>query len=105
MLAVVFKQVRDGPDQSVHQPFLALFKTLCELHWHASHEKTRALAREFLHDWEAIWTILEQPDLPATNNAAEVRFVDPKPSSAGAWGMGPEPKGGDNCWLENLIPV
>jgi transposase len=71
MLAVVFKQVRDGPDQSLHQPFLALFKTLCELHWHASHEKTRALAREFLHDWEAIWTVLEQPDLPATNNAAE----------------------------------
>ncbi len=71
MLAVVFKQVRDGPDQAIHEPFLGLFKTFCELHWHAGHEKTRALAREFLHDWEAIWRILEQPDLPATNNAAE----------------------------------
>jgi transposase len=71
MLAVVFKQVRDGPDQAIHQPFLALFKTFCELHWHARHEKTRALAREFLHDWEAIWAVLEHPDLPATNNAAE----------------------------------
>ena len=71
MLAVVFKQVRDGPDQAIHQPFPALFKTFCELHWHAGHEKTRALAREFLHDREAIRAVLEQPDLPATNNAAE----------------------------------
>lgn len=71
MLAVVFKQVRDGPNRAVYQPFLALFKRFCELHWHVGHEKTRALAREFLYDWEAIWVVLEQSDLPATNNAAE----------------------------------
>jgi transposase len=71
MLAVVFKQVRDGPDPAVYQPFLALFKTFCELHWSVHHEKTQALAREFLHDWEAIWAVLEHPELPATNNAAE----------------------------------
>jgi|GEM_PF-3828179 len=40
-----------------------------------------------------------------TNNIAEVRFVDPKPSSTRTWGMGPEPQGGNHQWLENLIPV
>jgi len=35
------------------------------------YEKTQALAREFLNDWEAIFRILEHPHLPLTNNEAE----------------------------------
>jgi transposase len=35
------------------------------------HDKTKALAREFLNDWSAIFRILEHPYLPLTNNEAE----------------------------------
>lgn len=71
VLAVVFQQVRDGPDRAVYHPLLVLFKTCCQLHRQVPHEKTGALAREFLNDWDAIWKVLEHPELPATNNAAE----------------------------------
>jgi transposase len=71
VLHVVFKQVRDGPDASVYGPFLELFKDLCELYRDVAHDKTRELAREFLHDWEAIWAVLDHPELPLTNNEAE----------------------------------
>ena len=36
-----------------------------------TYEKTQALAREFLNDWEAIFRVLEHPELPLTNNEAE----------------------------------
>ena len=71
VLEVVFQQVRDGPDPTVYQPLLRLFRAYCQLHHDIPQEKARALAREFLNDWEAIWAVLEHPDLPATNNAAE----------------------------------
>lgn len=35
------------------------------------YNKTQALAREFLNDWEAIFRVLEHPELPLTNNEAE----------------------------------
>jgi transposase len=44
---------------------------LCEPHREATHEKTRELAREFLNDWEVIWTVLAHPHRPLTNNQAE----------------------------------
>lgn len=44
---------------------------LCEQHRDHSHDKTKALARELLNDWEAIWSILALPHLPITNNVAE----------------------------------
>jgi transposase len=49
------------------------FKEICEKYGgHTiSHDKTKALAREFLNDWEAIFRILEHPYLPLTNNEAE----------------------------------
>ena len=46
-------------------------KTLCEQYRDSPHEKTRALAREFLNDWEAMWVVLKYPWLPLTNNEAE----------------------------------
>jgi hypothetical protein len=53
------------------QQRLEAFQTLCEEHRDCAHEKTRALAREFLNDWQAIWIVLEHPYLPITNNEAE----------------------------------
>ncbi len=47
------------------------FCGLCEEHWDCEHEKTRALAREFWYDWDAIWCVLKDPSLPLTNNEAE----------------------------------
>ena len=56
---------------AVFRQRLATFRVLCEQHRDADHEKTRALAREFLNDWAAIWTVLAYPHLPLTNNEAE----------------------------------
>ena len=57
-------QAREGPPVDLRADFqdrLAAVRTLCEQHRDSSHEKTRALAREFLNDWEAIWTVLAYP--------------------------------------------
>jgi transposase len=43
----------------------------CERHADSRHEKTRALARELLNDWDTFWVVLDHPDLPLTNNEAE----------------------------------
>jgi len=72
-MAAIYR-AREGPpvDLSVaFQARLAAFRAVCEQHHDASHEKTRALAREFLNDWEAIWRVLAHPHLPLTNNEAE----------------------------------
>jgi len=54
-----------------HAIRLDMFWAYCEQHWDAEHEKTRALAREFLYDWNAFWAVLDYLDLPLTNNEAE----------------------------------
>jgi hypothetical protein len=67
-------QAREGPPGDLRADFqdrLAAFRTLCEQHRDSGHEKTRALAREFLNDWEAIWTVLASLHLPLTNNETE----------------------------------
>jgi transposase len=54
------------------QQRLALFREYCELVKEGTeHKKTRELAVEFLRDWDAIWKVVEHPELPATNNEAE----------------------------------
>jgi hypothetical protein len=35
------------------------------------HEKTRALARELLNDWDTFWVVLDHPELPLSNVNAE----------------------------------
>lgn len=73
-LIAAVNQARAGPggDLSVtYQAELDDFRALCERHHDCGHEKTRALAREFLNDWEAIWIVLAHPHLPLTNNEAE----------------------------------
>ena len=67
-------QARAGPGTNLKEEFaeqLAELKAWCEKHRDSEHEKTRQLARELLNDWDAIWTVLEHPDLPITNNIAE----------------------------------
>jgi transposase len=46
------------------------FRALCERHRESPHGKTRALARGFLNDREAVWIVLAHPHLPLTNNEA-----------------------------------
>ena len=46
-------------------------QALCELHQNDAHNASKALAREFLNDWEAIFRILDYPQYPLTNNEAE----------------------------------
>ncbi len=46
-------------------------KEWCEAHKDSTHQKTKALARELLYDWDAIWSVLEHPTLPVSNNRAE----------------------------------
>jgi len=66
---------RAGPgDEDLSERYrqrLDVFRALCERHRDSGHAKTRALAREFLNDWEAIWVVLKYPYLPLTNNEAE----------------------------------
>jgi transposase len=67
-------QARQGPGENLvdkYQKLLEQFRLLCETYQNAKHEKTRALAREFLNDWEAIFLVLLYPHLPLTNNEAE----------------------------------
>ncbi|TSA38725.1 MAG: IS66 family transposase [Methylococcaceae bacterium] len=54
-----------------HQQALADYQSRCEVMSAAVHDKTRALAREMLNDWDAIFQVLAYPHLPITNNEAE----------------------------------
>ncbi|EIJ35177.1 IS66 family transposase [Thiothrix nivea] len=54
-----------------HQAKLAEFRARCLTQAESAHDKTAALAKEFINDWEAIFRILDHPWLPLTNNEAE----------------------------------
>jgi hypothetical protein len=54
-----------------HAKQLNALLDLCLDHADAKHEKTRALARELLNDWDTFWVVLDHPELPLTNNTAE----------------------------------
>jgi transposase len=67
-------RAREGPPVNLQAQFaerLEAFHALCASYRDCAHEPTRALAREFLNDWEAIWIVLAHPCLPLTNNEAE----------------------------------
>lgn len=73
-LMTAIYQAREGPPGDLTPRFrdrLDAFRRLCEQHRDSAHEKTRALAREFLNDWEAVWIVVAHPYLPLTNNEAE----------------------------------
>ena len=50
---------------------LADLFTACVDNAESKHEKTRAVARELLNDWDTFWVVLDYPWLPLTNNEAE----------------------------------
>ncbi len=67
-------QARSDPSIDLEEKFsgkLAELKEWSEKHKDHDHAKTKALARELLNDWDAIWTVLKYPKLPITNNLAE----------------------------------
>ncbi len=64
--------------EAKHADLLEKLRLACEQHKDFAfrkdgkiYEKTQALAREFLNDWEAIFRVLKYPHLPLTNNEAE----------------------------------
>ena len=67
-------EAREGPGGSIKaelQDELDRLKALCEKMARSSHKKAGELGREFLNDWDAIFRVLDHPQLPMTNNAAE----------------------------------
>lgn len=65
---------RAGPEIDLSEKLadeLANLKEWCEAHRDSTHQKTKALARELLYDWDAIWSVLVHPALPISNNRAE----------------------------------
>ena len=54
-----------------HAPMLNDLLADCLRQADSRHEKTRALARELLNDWDTFWVVLDHPELPLTNNEAE----------------------------------
>jgi transposase len=73
-LMTAIYQAHEGPPVDLTPRFrdrLDAFRRLCEQHRDSAHEKTRALAREFLNDWEAVWIVVAHSHLPLTTNEAE----------------------------------
>jgi hypothetical protein len=73
LMAAIY-QAREGPPVDLTPRFrdrLDAFRRLCDQQRDSPHEKTRALAREFLNDWEAVWIVGAHPSLPLTHNDAE----------------------------------
>mgnify|MGYP000854698532 FL=1 len=66
---------REGPplvDLPTHYASeLAELRAACTQRQGSAHNKTHALAVEFLNDWDAIFQVLHHPQLPLTNNEAE----------------------------------
>lgn len=73
LMEAIYK-ARERPGEDLvkkYKEVLDEFKALCEKYRDSMHEKTRALAVEFLNDWDAIFCVLAHPELPLTNNEAE----------------------------------
>jgi transposase len=67
-------EARESPGRDLESEWrveVEQLHALCQQHREARHEKTRALARELLNDWEALFQVLAHPELPLTNNEAE----------------------------------
>ena len=66
---------REGPPprrlREQHANELNALLALCIQRAAVKHAKTRALARALLNDCDTFWVVLDHPELPLTNNAAE----------------------------------
>jgi transposase len=74
-LMVAIKHARETPpDQplsKIYQDQLISYRQAREKMKSSTHKKTHALAVEKLSDWDVIFTVLDRPHLPLTNNEAE----------------------------------
>jgi len=61
----------DKPLSGLYQEQLISYRQACEKMQSSTHKKTHALAVEMLNDWDVIFTVLDHPYLPLTNNEAE----------------------------------
>src|SRR5664279_4125756 len=61
----------DKPLSKFYKEQLLSYRHACEQMKSSAHKKTRELAVEMLNDWEVIFTVLDHPHLPLTNNEAE----------------------------------
>ena len=61
----------DKPLSERYQDQLISYRQACEQMKSSSHKKTHELAVEMLNDWDVIFTVLDHPHLPLTNNEAE----------------------------------
>jgi transposase len=61
----------DKPLSELYQEQLDSYRQTCEKMKSSTHKKTHALAVEMLNDWDVIFTLLDHPYLPLTNNEAE----------------------------------
>nr|WP_256452010.1 transposase [Methylobacter sp. S3L5C] len=75
LIKAVYAAREMPPDQALsitYQSALSDYRSTCEVMGASvTHTKARALAREMLNDWEAIFQVLAHPHLPLTNNEAE----------------------------------
>jgi transposase len=61
----------DKPLYELYKDQLVTYRQTCEQMKFSTHKKTHALAVEMLNDWDVIFTVLDHPHLPLTNNEAE----------------------------------
>jgi transposase-like protein len=61
----------DKPLSELYKDQLVTYRQTCEQMKFSTHKKTHALAVEMLNDWDVIFTVLDHPHLPLTNNEAE----------------------------------
>ena len=74
MIAAVYNARGAPPAAGLRERHLPMLNALlkeCLHQAHSPHDKTRALARELLNDWDTFWVVLDHPELPLTNNEAE----------------------------------
>jgi hypothetical protein len=73
MQAVYNARGAPAPDglRAAHAPMLEALFQHCRRLTEVRHDKTRALARELLNDWDTFWVVLDHPERPLSNNEAE----------------------------------
>jgi transposase len=94
----------ERPTVGQWRAWYARFRSLVNQHT-ARADKAGTFARRLAREGEALWVFLDVQGVEATNNIAEVRFVDQKPTLNKVWGIGLRLKSSDALELANLIPV
>ncbi|MEI8210247.1 MAG: transposase [Methylococcales bacterium] len=74
-LIAAIKQAREAPPAQAlsitYKQQIEEYQRLCEKMSLSEHKKTHALSVEMLNNWAVIFTVLDHPHLPLTNNEAE----------------------------------